>query len=221
MRILDRCAALTGAAYILLTLAPGPGPQTAHPTGVQDLAYLHSVAGSTYARVGVTLELLGFAALIVFVGYLCTRVRDAGWLATVALAGGVVAVAIKLASAAPILAAYVLRDELSAGTARVLVDMNAAAFVTTWLPIGIFVACAGAACLATRTVGRILGWGGVVVGSAAVVLTAATGAQVLAANPLPFLFCLLWILLVSVRLGVQRKPRVAQSAPADAVPAVV
>jgi Domain of unknown function (DUF4386) len=219
MRILDRSAALTGAAYILLTFAAGPGSQTAHPTGVEDLAYLHSVAGSTYARLGVTLELLGFAALIVFIGYLCTRVRDAGWLATAALAGGVVAVAIKLASAAPVLAAYVLRDEISPGTARVLVDMNAAAFVTTWLPIGIFVACAGAACLATRTVGRILGWGGVVVGSAAVVLTAATGVQVLAANPLPFLFCLLWILLVSVRLGVQRKPRVAPSAPADAVQA--
>jgi hypothetical protein len=32
---------------------------------------------------------------------LCTRVRAGGWLAAAALAGGVIAIAVKLASAAP------------------------------------------------------------------------------------------------------------------------
>ena len=156
----------------------------------------------------MTLELLGFAALVLFAGYLCTRVRAGGWLATAALAGGVIAIAVKLASVAPMFAAYVLRDGISPEMARVLTDMGGAAFVVDWLPTGVFVACAAGAALATRTLGRTLGWGGVVAGSAAVIVTAVTGAHVLAANALPFLFCLLWILVVSVRLGVQRTSRV-------------
>ena len=129
-----------------------------------------------------------------------------GWLATAALAGGVIAIAVKLASAAPMFASYVLRDGISPEMARVLTDMNSAAFVVDWLPTGMF--AAGAA-LAARALGRILGWGGVVAGSGAV-----TGVHVLAANALLFLLCLLWILLVSVRLAVQRPSRVAaESAP--------
>ena len=38
-------------------------------------------------------------------------------------------------------------------------------------------------------------------GSTTVLVTAATGIHVLAAIFVPFLLCLLWILLVSVRLG--------------------
>lgn len=41
---------------------------------------------------------------MLFIGYLCTRIRASGWLATAALAGGVIAVAVKLVSGAPILA---------------------------------------------------------------------------------------------------------------------
>jgi hypothetical protein len=228
MRILDRCAALTGAAYVVLVTIGNtmstdnsPGPHPAHPTGQQDIASLHWLAGSTSGQAGVMLELLGFAALVLFVGHLCTRVRAGGWLATAALAGGVIAIAVKLASAAPMFAAYVLRDGISPEMARVLTDMNSAAFVVVWLPTGLFVACAAGAALATRTLGRILGWSGVVVGSGAVIVTAVTGVHVLTANALPFLLCLLWILVVSVRLGVQRTSRVPAEAAPDAVPAAV
>ena len=81
MRIFDRCGALTGVAYVLLvmvgnTMSTGsPGPQSAHPTGEQDIANLRWLAGSASGQAGVALELLGFAALVLFVGYLCTRVR--------------------------------------------------------------------------------------------------------------------------------------------------
>ena len=228
MRILDRCGALTGAAYVVLvtvgnTLSTdhSPGPHPAHPTGVQDIASLHWLAGSTSGQVGVTLEVLSFAALALFVGYLCTRIRAGGWLATAALASGAIAIAVKLASAAPMFAAYVLRDGISPEMARVLSDMNGAAFVVDWLPTGLFVACAAGAALATRTLGRTLGWGGVVAGAAAVIVTAITGVHVLTANALPFLICLLWILVVSVRLGVQRSSRVAAQAAPDAVRAAV
>ena len=70
MKIMHRLAALTGAAYIVLAnvgnamstdLSPGPHP--AHPTGAQDIASLHWLAGSASGQAGVTLELLSFAAL--------------------------------------------------------------------------------------------------------------------------------------------------------------
>jgi hypothetical protein len=99
--------------------------------------------------------------------------------------------------------------------------MNATAFVVVWLPTGVFVACAAGAALATRVLGRTLGWGGVVAGTAAVIVTAVTGVHVLTASALPFLICLLWILAVSVRLGVQRASRVPAEAAPDAVPAAV
>jgi hypothetical protein len=219
MRILDRCGALTGAAYVLLVMVgntmstDGPGPQSAHPTGEQDIASLRWLAGSASGQAGVALELLGFAALVLFVGHLCTRVRTGGWLAAAALAGGVIAIAVKLASAAPMFAAYLLRDGISPEMARVLTDMNSAAFVVDWLPTGMFVACAAAAGLAARALGRILGWGGVVAGSGAVIVTVVAGVHVLTASALPFLLCLLWILLVSIRLAVQRTSRVAEPAP--------
>jgi hypothetical protein len=228
MRILDRCGALSGAAYVLLVVVGNglstdgaPGPDAAQPAGQQDIAYLHWLAGNTSAQVGVTLELLGFAALMLFVGYLCTRVRAAGWAATAALAAGMVAVAVKLGSAAPMFAAYALRDGISPETARVLTEMNSAAFVVDWLPTGLFVACAAAAALSTGTVGRVLGWGGLVAGAVAVTFTAVTGVHALAANALPLLVCLLWILAVSVRLAVQRTAPVAPSVTSDAAPAAV
>src|SRR5689334_6428904 len=120
MRILDRCGALTGAAYIVLIMVgnamstdAAPAQHTDRSAGQQNIDYLHWMAGSTSAQVGLTFELLGFAAWVLFVGYLCTRVRAGGWLATAALAGGVISIAVKLGSAAPMFAAYALRDEIS------------------------------------------------------------------------------------------------------------
>ena len=61
-------------AYVVLVMAGNtlrtynsPGPDPAHPSGVQDIASLHWLAGSTSGQAGVTLELLSFAALALFV----------------------------------------------------------------------------------------------------------------------------------------------------------
>ena len=225
MRIVHRLAALTGAAYVVLVMVgnamstdASPRPNPEHSPGQQNIDYLHWLAGSTSGQLGVTLELLGFAAWTLWVGYLCTRVRAGGWLATAALVGGATSIAVKLASAAPVLAAYVLRDAISPETARALDSMGAVAFVVHWLPTGLFVACAAGAALAARTLGRILGWGGVLAGGVTVVFAAVTSVHVDGANALPFLVCVLWILAVSVRLAIQRTPKVAPQATPDAVP---
>jgi hypothetical protein len=183
-------------------LGTAPGEQAAHPSGQQDLEHFRWLAATTSAQVGISLELMGLGLMIVFIGYVSARVGQAGWLSTVALAAGAIEVAIKLGSGAPMLAAYLLREELTPQTARVLLDMNGAAFVLTWLPMGIFVASASAAGLVAGVLGRILGWGGVVVGVASVIAAAAAGVHVLSAIFVPFVLCLLWVLMVSLRWGV-------------------
>jgi hypothetical protein len=210
MKIIDRFGALSGAAYVLLVgvgnvMGTPPGPQPDHPTGQQDLDALHWLAGNPAAQAGVSLELLGFAAWILFVGYLCTRVRAGGWLAGAALVGGAVSVAVKVGSGAPAITAYLLRNEIPPETARVLTDLNGVAFVVDMMPAGLFVACAAGAAMATHTLGRVLGWGGVTAGVVAVISTAATGLHIDSVVAVPFLLCLLWILLVSFRLGLSRR----------------
>jgi hypothetical protein len=224
MKKLGRFGALTGAAYVVLILVgntmsteASPGPHPDHPTGQQNIDYLHWLAGSTVGQVGLTLELLGFAAWVLFVGYLCARVRAGGWLAAAALTGGIVSIAVKIGSAAPLFTAFLLRDEISPETARVLIDMNGAAFVTDWLPTGLFVACAAAAALACRAVGRILGWGGVAAGSITAITVVVAGVHAMTATFLPYLLCLLWLLAISARLTVQRTARPAPDAEPEPV----
>lgn len=55
--------------------------------------------------------------------------------------------------------------------------------------------------------------GGVAVGSVAVVGTAVTGVHILGANALPFMLCLLWMLAVSVRLGIRRTGPAVEATP--------
>jgi hypothetical protein len=224
VRTLDRVGALSGAASVLLViigndvLGTAPGEQVAHPSGEQDLERLRWLAATSSAQVGVSLELVGLALMVIFIGYVSARVGPAGWLSTVALAAGTIEVAVKLGSGAPMLAAYLLREEITPQTARVLVDMNGVAFVLTWLPMGIFVASASAAGLITGLLGRILGWGGVVVGVASVIAAAAAGVHVLSAIFVPFVLCLLWVLMVSLRWGLTRTKRTAARASATGEP---
>jgi hypothetical protein len=210
MKVIDRLGALTGAAYVVLVIignglsTNSPGPHSDHPTGLQDIADARWLAGSASAQVGISLELISFAAWMLFVEYLFTRLRSAGWLAGGALVAGVVSVALKLGSAAPMIVGFSLRDDISPESARVLTELNGAAFVVGWLPVGLMVACAAAAALRIGALGRVLGWAGVASGSVAVVTTAVLGLNAESGNALPFLLCLLWMLIVSLHFATQR-----------------
>jgi hypothetical protein len=108
-------------------------------------------------------------------------------------------------------AGYLDHAVLTPALARVLADMNGAAFVVTLLPFGVFLLAAGLAILSSRALGRIAGWTAVVIGAAGVVLTLATGVDPVTTNVLPFLLGMLWVLVVSIRLAV-RAPRSASDA---------
>lgn len=204
----DRVGALCGTAYVLLILvgnqlSSGAGTDP-HPSGAKDLAELSTAPGVT-ASIGFTLEFLGFVAFAFFLGWLVHALRAAGgaaaWLAGAAGVAGAVTLAVKIASIMPMAAGRIDHADLTPALARVLVDMNSAAFVVTLLTFGTFLAAVGASILASGYLGRVAGWTAVVLGFLGVALTLLTGVDPVDTNPMPFLGGLLWVLVTTVRLA--------------------
>jgi hypothetical protein len=106
-------------------------------------------------------------------------------------------------------------DELSATQARLLTDMNGAAFVVTFLTFGTFLLASGLAILAGGALGRVAGWSAVLIGGACVTVTTLSGIDPVTTNPVPFLLGLLWVLATGIRLAV-RPPRHAPVSPGEA-----
>lgn len=159
-------------------------------------------------------------AFVLFVGYLYSRLRNAGWLATTALVGGIAASMAYLLSMSIVIAVFVLRDDISPELARALVDVDGAGHLVQLLPLGVFALFASAAALVTRALGRVLSWAGMAIGATSIAMLAATG---LPANEKffvwPFLLVVLWMALTSLRWGFARNhPRVrAAVSPANPV----
>lgn len=226
----DRVTAAAGAAFVILvfvgnTLNTAGTSQSSHPSGAQVLRDVNHQADSTGATVGLVLEVLGFVAFMVFLGYLAhallrgAGVRASGTAAGTAIVAGIAMLAIKLGSAAPFLVLFLDRDRLSPQLAQVLNDMNGAAFVVSWLPFALFVAAAAAALQGAGLVGRPTAYIGIVLGAAGVVLTLVGIDDLVNANPLAFLLGMLWLLVVSVRLAVRRGMGTPESSDTDDVPA--
>ena len=131
--------------------------------------------------------------------------RFAGWLATTALIGGTAALIANFLSLSIVIAVFVLRDDMSPELARALQDVDGAGHLVQLLPLGVFVLFASAAALVTRTLGRVLSWAGIAVGATSIVVLAATG---LPADEeffiWPFLLVVLWMAVISLRLGFAR-----------------
>lgn len=218
--ISDRVGAATGAAYVLLVcvgnqLSEGNSTD-AHPSGAKDLADFGGTP--TLAQsIGFRMELFGFVALMFFVAWLvhalAARRSPWPWLPGVVGVAGVTLLAVKLGSAAPIMVGEVDHKELSPTLARVLADLNGSSFVITFLPMAVLLAAAGAAMLATGLAGRVAGWSGIVIGVLGVAAPIGTGMDPIGTNPMPFLFGLLWMLAVSIRLAVRGPKRTEEPAP--------
>ena len=188
-----------------------PSGSDPHPSGEADLAAFSAVP-TTVERVGFAMELVGMLTFVFFLGWFVSFLRGRGgapaWLGTAAGIAGGVTLAVKLASVMPMTAGMLDHDELSATQARLLTDMNGAAFVVTFLTFGTFLLAGGLAILAGGALGRVAGWSAVVIGGGCVALTALSGVDPVATNPVPFLLGLLWVLVTGIRLAV-RPPRPA------------
>ena len=163
--------------------------------------------------VGLSMELLGWVTLVMFLGYLYRVLQRAegpdGWLAPVAFGSGLIMVSIKLGSVAPLMAAWYRRDDLTVITATTLSDLAGALFVVSGWATGLLVASAAGSALVSRILPRWLGWFGMVSGVATLVAGTAGIMDPRHYIPLPFLTGLLWILVTSVVLTA-RASRVPQ-----------
>lgn len=211
MTAMDRIGALSGAAYFILANAAiaienDPGLPDA-PTGQQILDSWGRWATNPLVQVANSLELFAFVAWMVFISYFCWRVRDAGWLAAAALIGGIIEIAVKIGSVAPLITGYLLRAEISPEQALVLSQIGLVAFMVDLLPAGLFVLCAAAAALKTQELGRVLAWTGMVIGAGNIIVAVLTGINIGQSGFSPsFLLVLLWELVLSVYWGFFRSP---------------
>ncbi len=195
-------AAASGVAAAVLMLAgngvfAGAGED---PTGEQVIAAFSAAEAGT-RTLGIGLELAGLVAFAFFVSYLHRILRAGGgagsWRATVALIGGVLFLAVKVASGAPLVALAGKGADLGPDLALALATLNDGAFVMGWLALGVFLLGAAAAALPERALPRAVSVGGVVIGVAAIGATATLGAG---PGVLTFLLSLLWIVVTSVVL---------------------
>jgi|tagenome__1003787_1003787.scaffolds.fasta_scaffold20620182_2 hypothetical protein len=210
MSALDRVGALSGAAFVVL----GNIGNTLHssvvvdgPTGKAILDSYGRLAVSPAAQAGYGLELIAWMLLLVFVSYVYSLGRGAGWLAIAGVAGGVTAVAIKVGSASFDIATYILRDSMDPATALALAKMSLVAFMIFTLPIGLFLVAGAGAAMITHGVGPVIGWSGVAIGAACIAFAAVSGPRIESGFSPTFLVAFVWILIVSLVWGFSRSRR--------------
>ena len=164
--------------------------------------------------------MLGFVAFVAFIAYLADALRRGeesdGWLWGAALGSGLITCAVKIGSAAPILAAHWRADILDPTTARTLTDINSFAFEISWMTTAMLIGFAALGALRTGLLPRGLAIAGAAIAAAGLVL-APTGPD--GAGVMPFLLGLLWIAAVSVVLARRAGAPVARAVRPAAVAA--
>lgn len=209
MKALDRCGAFSGVVYVTLanvgSALVGEGATGSESPGQRMLDEQQRIAENPWTPLAFAVLILAQLAFIVFVGYLCSRLRDGGWLTTTALIGGTAAIMTNLISISIVIDVYVLRNDMPPELARALIGVDGAGHLVQLLTLGVFVLFASAAARQTRTLGRVLSWAGMAIGATSILVFAATG---LPENEdfflWPFLLVILWMAVISLRLGFAR-----------------
>lgn len=220
----SRFIALTGAIAWLAIIVLGDVFVAASPTydapTAEWASYLQDHAARTDEAI-VYGEVFLLALAGVFVGLVCAVLRraegDRGFLSTMALLFGGVAIAIKVGSGAPILAAIYLNESgLSGEMTRTLFNMNGAAFALTFFANGAMMLAIGAAVLLYRAMPAWLGWLGLATG-----LALLAGAPFVADDGPGFIgmaLFLLWNVAASITLFVKWPSYVTGFAGAETQP---
>jgi hypothetical protein len=164
------------------------------------LYFVVIVAGSSFGSTDNArrIELIGMLFFLPFLGYLWGVLRRAegadGWLSMTALGAGLAAFIVKIASAAPLLAAD---NEAQSGHLHdALVSVNDISFIVTMLPLGVFAAAVATVTLKTGALPRWLGWFATVTAPALVVNGLFFGST---EGP-AFLLFLVWLVATSIVL---------------------
>jgi hypothetical protein len=152
----------------------------------------------TIGYVALPLELLGFAALAVFLSCLVVRLYAVAPVAavTTAIAGSSM-LAVKIGSAAPWMVVLDDADNMDAATAHTLIALNDMAFIVSVLLFSLAFTAAGIGLLRTDT-SRFLAWWPVVMGVLGVVAGIVGVARPEAYLPIPFLLLLVWMIALAI-----------------------
>jgi hypothetical protein len=188
---------------VLFLTAATIGPADELP-GLRDspqatASYLHTHTTTALEWTGIYLEVVGLLVLVVFVVALWRMLREAdrdGFLPGVALAGGLLGATIKLGSLPAAFAALYRADDISPGVASALLDMNSAAFVSTWATWALVLGAAGAVMLRSGLLPRVHGYFALAVAAG---LLASIPAFT-SADPPTFMLTFAWIVGISVSL---------------------
>lgn len=152
----------------------------------------------TIAYVGLTLELLGFAALVVLFAWLVAYLFERAPVAAVATGiAGSAMLAVKVGSAGPMMVVYSIPEKLDAATAEVLISLNDQSFVVSGFLMSVAFLAAGVGLLATGFP-RWLSWWATVAGGLGVVAGIIGIARPGNYVPIPFLLLLLWMITVAI-----------------------
>jgi hypothetical protein len=165
---------------------------------------------------GEYLSTLSLIAFLWFLGSLWAALRRAegepAWLSLVALSSGLMVVAVASAGNSWPLAVLRRDEGLDPQVARLLFDQGNFAFANAWVMLASLSLATGVASIRTGVLPRWLGWAGIVIAGgllAARAIWASSGLVFI-----PFGFCYLWLIAISVvllrRAGAsERRPREA------------
>lgn len=186
-RLLERLGAACGIVYVVLLIV---GPSIGGPK----------------STVAFSLEILGFLFFLFFLGSLWSALRRAeggsGWLSLTAFGAGLMSVTIKVASAAPVLAArYRAPGGLDPQIARTLQDINNASFFLTFFPLAVFLGAFAIVANRSDTLPGWLGWFAMVL-AVAFLAGGVVGSADLASDwaGFPMLIFTLWVVATGVVL---------------------
>jgi hypothetical protein len=176
--------------------------------------------GGPASQLAFSLEVLAFISFLFFLGSLWGVMRRAegggGILSATAFGAGVMSITIKLASAAPVLAARANSGELDPSITGVLQDINNASFALTFFPLAGMLAAFTLVAIQSAVLPRWLGWAAAALSVAFVVGGLAGSADLASDWPgLPMLVFTPWVIATSVVLF--RRARTATPVPALAV----
>ena len=186
-RLWQRLGAACGIVYVVLLIGGG------------------SIEGNTFG-IAFFVEILAFLAFLFFLGNLWSALRRAeggsGWLSATAFGAGLMSVTIKVASAAPVLAArYRAGDGLDPQLARTLQDINDASFYLSFFPLAAFLAAFAIVAIRSGALPKWLGWIAAAVGLAFIVGGMSGSADLQSEwAGLPMIVFTFWVIAASVVL---------------------
>jgi hypothetical protein len=204
----DRWFALCGLASVVVELVGTfiqMGSRDTHSLtwSSSDAAIVKAFShhATTVVWVGAYLEIISMGLFLAFAIWLCTRLGGGLY---GSIAGGMVIAntAVSMVSLALLdTSAYLAGHSLPTSTARVLVTLNGATFITTWFLSAFFLLAV--APLAFAQGRRIVGWSAVVIAAETLVGAAASPSNL---GQLSSMFTLIWVVGTCISL-LRREPR--------------